>query len=56
VSEPSLLTRPPEPEHGRGRALRTAMQSAVRWETGLALVVVAIFAFGVAVSPDFLTA
>src|SRR6266566_3897681 len=32
------------------------MQSAVRWETGLALVVVAIFAFGVAVSPDFLTA
>jgi len=40
VSGPSLLTRPPEPEHGRGRELRTAMQSAVRWETGLALVVV----------------
>ena len=56
MSEPSLLTRPPEPEDGRGRALRTAMQSAARWETGLALVVVAIFAFGVAVSPDFLTA
>src|SRR5213078_3393413 len=32
------------------------MQGAVRWEPGLALVVVAIFAFGVAVSPDFLTA
>jgi rhamnose transport system permease protein len=28
----------------------------MRWETGLALVVVAIFAFGIAVSPDFLTA
>ena len=56
MSGPSLLTRPPEPEHGRGRELRTAMQSAVRWETGLALVVVAIFAFGVAVSPDFLSA
>ena len=55
MSEPSLFTRPPEPEHTRGQALRTAMQSAVRWETGLALVVVAIFVFGVAVSPDFLT-
>jgi len=32
------------------------MQGAVRWETGLALVVVAIFVFGIAVSPDFLTA
>src|SRR5215472_15063464 len=31
------------------------MQSAVRWETGLALVVVAIFVFGIAVSPSFLT-
>jgi rhamnose transport system permease protein len=28
----------------------------VRWETGLALVVVAIVVFGVAASPDFLTA
>ena len=56
MSEPSLITRPPGPEHSRGGALRTAMQGAVRWETGLALVVVAIFVFGIAVSPDFLTA
>ncbi len=55
MSEPSLLTKPPAPDHRRGTALPPLLRRAMRWETGLAVVVVAIFVFGTAVSPDFLT-
>jgi rhamnose transport system permease protein len=55
VSEPSQLSTPPAPGRGRGVALPTTLRRAMRWETGLAVVVVAIALFGVAVSPQFLT-
>jgi rhamnose transport system permease protein len=55
VSEPSQLSTPPARGRGRGAALPTALRKAMRWETGLAVVVVAIALFGVAVSPQFLT-
>ena len=55
MSEPSQLSPPPAPDRGRGAALPTALRGAMRWETGLAVVVVAIALFGVAVSPQFLT-
>ena len=40
---------------GTAALLRSAAPSALRWETGLAILVVAILVFGAMVSPQFLT-
>jgi len=42
-------------EPDRNAFLPDVLHRAVRWETGLALLVVAIWVFGAAVSPQFLT-
>jgi rhamnose transport system permease protein len=54
VSGPDLNA--PRPAGGPGRALAASpLRRVLRWETGLAVVVVAIAVFGIAVSPQFLT-
>jgi rhamnose transport system permease protein len=45
----------PAPSASGGRSLAGWARGAVRWETGLAVVVLAIFAVGSAASPSFLT-